>query len=584
MSDDDKESLKALVIYPEETRKAIFLAAQQPAALIRMKKIQERNAERFNEVISSKDRDTQRALWDLTRYPGLVEDMASVGPRSESRLVKALDSHPEIIRVRAMEMYNQQYSAVSRIAALKQDSDSEFKKLVGQYDLESQEAFEHLLNKPEVLSLLTDNMDLTVIVGDMYRQDPEGTLALATQMHEEVAEQNARELNDWRSSLEDDPEAMAQYEEASEEFATEFVDDDVYYSEQEDPVQESSENRSSDQDSEVVVKEVHHYHYNYPYWFSYPRWYNYAVWRPFPRRFHTWGFGWNAWGGWGARPGWNAWMGWNWGMPSPYFMSWYYSYPYHYYRYPNLACQYSAFTHRNRSSINPVVRSTRQWHQANSDVLPERLNPSDRASLNAVRELGKLETQRSTHNRLNPSDQLSRGEMIERGRKDYPTLANNAGIKGNSRTGAGSGTANKATRSESSANATRTSRVNRTNSSARANQTRTVNSSRGTKSTKSTARGSGARTNTGSNRVDTRKSSSRPASVRSNSSSRSSTSRARPTPTRSVQRSSGSKTRTSSAGSNRSRGVSSSPSRSSRSGSSRSTPSRSNSNNKSRGR
>lgn len=409
LSEEDQESLKALVMYPEETREAIFIASQQPAALIKMKKIQERTADSFNEVIATKDKDTQKALWDITRYPNLVEDLSNVGPNNESRAVKALQGHPEIIRTRALQMYDQQFAAVAKIASLRIEGEGAFHKLMKDYSPRTAEAMNKLLGQPEILGIMTESMDVTVTVGDMYRQDPEGTMVMAAKLNEEVAAENAKELNDWRERLENDPDAMEEFTESTEEFLKEHEEDDVYYSEQEKTLNGGTD---KDEGTEGNVKEVHHYyHYSYPYWFGYPRWYYYPRWRPYPWRY-DWGWSFNiGWGGWSV-----------WGMPSFYYMNWYFGYPYHYYNYPGLACHFSDHYYRHRSSLSSVSTSTGRWHQENKAILPSRLNPSDPQSREAVKQLGRMETDRAVYNRNNPENELSKTAYLSREKTKYPVL------------------------------------------------------------------------------------------------------------------------------------------------------------------
>lgn len=414
LDDEDKESLKALVMYPSDTREAIFVAAQQPAALIKMKKIQDRTAEAFNEIIQSKDKDTQKALWDLTRYPGLMDDLADVGKNNESKAVKVLQDHPEIIRTRALQMYDQQYAALSRMASLKKEGDAAFTTLMKDYSPMTSEALSELLENPEILGLMTESMEVTVTVGDMYRQDPAGTLALAEELNKEVAEENARELSDWRKQLESDPDAMKEFEEATEDFMNEHEEDDVYYSEEEAKVVEGQSQRDVRTNADAQTQEVHHYyHYSYPFWFGYPRWYHFPRWRPYPWRY-DWGWSWNV--GFGR---WNVW-----GMPSYYFMNWYFGYPFNYFNYPGLACHFSTHYYRHRNSLSGVSRTTQQFHAQNASVIGRKqLDPSDASSRELVKELGRMETSRIAHNRNNPEQELGKREYLALERDKYSTLA-----------------------------------------------------------------------------------------------------------------------------------------------------------------
>jgi hypothetical protein len=205
---------------------------------------------------------------------------------------------------------------------------------------------------------------------------------------------------------------MAEFEEATEDFMNEHEEDDVYYSEQEARAEEQKIEDTGTTDP--GAQEVHHYyHYSYPFWFGYPRWYYYPRWNPYPWRYD---WGWSVgFGGWAI-----------WGMPSFYFMNWYYGYPYHYYNYPGLACHFSDHYYVHRNSLSSVSTTTERWHQDNRDVIQGRLDPGDPGSREAVRELGKMETQRAAYNRNNPDDKLGRREFLASSEEDYRVLAERA--------------------------------------------------------------------------------------------------------------------------------------------------------------
>ncbi|MCB0793891.1 MAG: hypothetical protein KDB88_04070, partial [Flavobacteriales bacterium] len=129
LGQEDQESLRSLVMYPAETRAHILEAATQPGALIKMEKIQERSSEAFNAVIDGKDQETQRALWDLTRYPGLVNALVGAGPGKTSSLDAALKDFDPIIHARARELHGSEFASLEQIAAIQRESDAAFDEM-----------------------------------------------------------------------------------------------------------------------------------------------------------------------------------------------------------------------------------------------------------------------------------------------------------------------------------------------------------------------------------------------------------------------------------------------------------------------
>lgn len=415
LSTEDMESLKSLVMYPGETRAEILEAATQPSALIKMEKIKDRTSTAFNDMIEGKSTSTQQALWDLTRYPGLVDALVAAGPGKTTKLDAALTDFDPVIHARAKEMHGSEFNTLEGISRLNRESEAAFEGVMTAYPQTTQKALRGLLDHPEVLSILTEKMDLTVTVGDMYRRDPKGTLQMADSLNQVVEAENAEELAAWKERLENDPKAREEFKKSTEEFEKAQVPDDVYYDSKE------SEKQRSANGSDVVEERVveHHYYHNYPYWFSYPRWYSYPRWRPYPW-WYDWGFYYGWGGGWGV--GWGFW-----GMPSFYYMNWYFGNPWHHYNYPGLTCQYMNHYYGHRNSLGSISVSAETWHRDNAAVLPDDLSSRNPQQQEAIREFGKLEADRQTYNRANPDRPLDQTTYLRANSDRFNTLAEQAG-------------------------------------------------------------------------------------------------------------------------------------------------------------
>lgn len=105
-----------------------------------------------------------------------------------------------------------------------------------------------LTQHPEILSILADNLNMTIVLGDLYNRDPEQVIALTDSLAIEAARRNAQELEDWKQGLAEDPEALQQLEAAARNYAE---DNDYAREDYDRPV-----------DQRQV--EVHHHHYQYP--------------------------------------------------------------------------------------------------------------------------------------------------------------------------------------------------------------------------------------------------------------------------------------------------------------------------------
>ena len=104
-----------------------------------------------------------------------------------------------------------------------------------------------MIQYPEILDLLTQNIELTLLGGDLYKKAPDLVIQHADSLNLVISRQNAIELENWKSALENDPKAMEDLKLATQEFADEYdyeeeditagkekeVIDDLYYDEEE---------------------------------------------------------------------------------------------------------------------------------------------------------------------------------------------------------------------------------------------------------------------------------------------------------------------------------------------------------------
>lgn len=182
-----------------------------------------------------------------------------------------------------------------------------FETLIQPYPEKAQTAIRELVKMPEVLSILVDNIDLTILVGDVYQNDPDWLQEKARVLNIAVVRSQAEELEDYKKQLEEDPEAYQEMLEAADLFA------------------KDNHIPKSQQQPETTVKVV----YSYPYWYGYPYWYTYPYWAPVPYYYHT---------GFYIGPGGVVVVI---GLPSYHYVHWHYAY------YPHRHVHLHAHYHRH---------------------------------------------------------------------------------------------------------------------------------------------------------------------------------------------------------------------------------------------
>ncbi len=404
LEEEDKEAIEALVLYPEETRDAILEATLHPELLIRLRALQNETMTKFDAVLNKYSQETQEMLWDLTRYPGLIRQMAALRRTDRQGLNRLLENYPEVIHKRATTAFDNYYDDLLAIEIIQNSSDATFEALLSNYHESTRNAYHALLKLPEVLTILTDNIDLVVLTGDLYRKNPALVRAKADSLHLLVARQQAQDFSDWKESVEKNDAIRDDLLATSQEFAEahEYEYDDLYCDYEDDIYYKP------DQEAKIIIHEYYYYHY--PYWFGYPRWYVYPRWRPYP----YW---------------------WEWGfyvgpsrqivvihLPSYYFVNWYFYYPHHHYYYPRVTDHFVRYYNYHPRPVNSITVGVNTWRNNNREVINNAWLENEQNRLERIQEFGKFEWERRRYNEDHQDASLDPYEFYDKNARKYPNI------------------------------------------------------------------------------------------------------------------------------------------------------------------
>ncbi len=402
LTQEEEEAIDALVLYPKETRVAILEATLYPEVLIKIENIQSRTKAEFQALLEAFPQSTQELIWDLTRYPDMITKLIEKKQDAELTWEILFSKYPEVIHNRMQEAYEQHYTVLQSIQSLNEQADHAFEELLFPYPNTTQSALQHLLPLPEVLSILTDNIRLAVLAGALYRNEPERLLAQVDSLHLEVARQNAKELENWKAGLENDPKAMQQLKASAEAFSTEYTYDDAFYDFGEDDVYYRERPRDR------IAHDYYFYHF--PYWFGYPNWYHYPRWRLSPY-WYDWGFYFG--------PDRSIVIV---NLPSFHFTHWYFYSAQHHHRWAHLSAHFTRHYHAHPRIGSSITTGITVWQQRNRNLVTRDWLVDDGNLTQRYREFGKFEAQRSKYNRSHPRATLNQREFIERNSRRYPQM------------------------------------------------------------------------------------------------------------------------------------------------------------------
>jgi len=396
LADENKKSVEALALYPAEARLAIIEAAKYPEVLIKMNNARQKTSAAFRTLIEDFPRSTQEVFYDIARYPGMMRQLVEK-QESPAAIREVLKQLPEKQRAEAYDVVRDQMRTLLKINELDQTSRNTFEDLIAGYPAPAQTAFRQLVALPEVLEILNEDLRFTVLVGDVYRADPAWVIQKTDSLNLAVARTHAEELEDWKKSIENDPQAQQELEAASREYATEYgydtedyPGDDLYY--------------EDDYARRTTVVE-----YYYPWWFGYPWWYPAPCWRPYP-----W---WYDWGFYHHQHTFVVIY-----MPSWHFMDWYFYHPQHHYHYSHLSSHFVNHYYGHRHSGTTISMGVGAWRENNRAVISDEWLKDKTRLPGRMKEYGQFEEGRQQYNTRNPKNPVTQEVFLEKNARKYPEL------------------------------------------------------------------------------------------------------------------------------------------------------------------
>ncbi|MGZ3862134.1 MAG: hypothetical protein ACXVPN_11460 [Bacteroidia bacterium] len=409
LSSDDSTALLTVASYPDSIRYRVMLACQKPEVLVKTEALQKSTSQSFRELVSNFSQSEQQEFWNLSRYPALVNEVVTGGKKSKEELESISAGYPSELKKTILDAGRKHYEVLTEINNLRINSQKEFEGILSAYPEQTQTAYRGLLDHPDVLNTLSTNMHLAVMLGDMYRSNPQQLTYLLDSVKTEHKKQSSKDLEEWKNGLENNPEAKKEMEQAAKEFtkekgADDYYVDDVYntgpaYDKPTAPVY------TNPPDVNIVVQP-------YPYWFGYPWWFDYPYWYPYPYWYNC-GFYWG--------PAGIVYLG----FPSPYFMHWYFFHPYHHYYYSNFSdyCVGYHYQHYGpryqRTGFNSEIQ---RWTRANEPNLPKGYFKPDGQRAGRIKELGRFEMDYHNSTKGVFGRNISRPEFLQNNSNYYPHL------------------------------------------------------------------------------------------------------------------------------------------------------------------
>ena len=217
----DRSSFESIAVYPELVRELVFSAAMYPGAIVKMGDIQAKSSQQFSQLLNGYSDADKEATWNLVRFPRLIDELVDGGPKTKGRIRTILRQYPKEIHNTALMLGQREYGLLEQIARLNRTTEGTFENLIYQYSEKTQNNLRQLLQYPELLTLLRTDLDLAVLLGEAYREDPDQLRARAASLHLALAQQQATSVPaDYYKSTDDG--ASEDYSEIADIYAARY--------------------------------------------------------------------------------------------------------------------------------------------------------------------------------------------------------------------------------------------------------------------------------------------------------------------------------------------------------------------------
>jgi hypothetical protein len=365
VQDEDRNALEALALYQDPVRSAILEMARHAHVLIALEGIQTRTRTEFQDRIEGLPEAEQEQLWELVRYPDLIADLVAGGRPTRAELEEIAERYPEEVRSSVLALGRGHRALLLEAHQLHSAAEADFEAVMRELHPLSADAFRTGLEHPEVLEILVTRMRLTVVLGEVSRRDPENLDRALSALANETATRTALAREEWIRTLEEDPEARRELEEAARVYA------------EEEGLEYEVETLSYASPRVTVVVRP------YPYWFGFPAVYagfydsyyygDYPyAWYWYPHHRHHYGFYY--------RPGRQIVV---YNFPSHSFLSWYFHRSHHLH-YRHLSDRLFHHHSVHRYSHDRVASYVEGWKQpkrradvrSREELRPTRIWPS----------------------------------------------------------------------------------------------------------------------------------------------------------------------------------------------------------------
>jgi hypothetical protein len=219
IAEQDRRAMEAIVLYPEEDRIAIFKACMYPETIVKLNRIRTRAIAGFESATATLNKQEQAALRTAVRNPEALKALSAGGSREQ--ILAGFKNVPNDLALAAVGLISREEGkkAIAATERLYNDALLAMDEVIAAHPEDTRNAMKHLLRTPEVFAILADFLDQTVLVGAIYKKDPEFAIQRSAELHNQALDRNQKNLQDWYSSFQKNPNLWKEMKTAANTYA-----------------------------------------------------------------------------------------------------------------------------------------------------------------------------------------------------------------------------------------------------------------------------------------------------------------------------------------------------------------------------
>ncbi len=259
---------RAISVYPADVRQASQTTLSYPGTLVQLGQIQAKSSADFKKLSESLSPDLQKKLWQVVRYPRLLQDLVDLGPNGNN--ASLISNYPKATQEAAKELAKSNFEVLRQSAEIGNKAQGQFGSAIQGLPAPAVAAFQSVAGHSEIFQVLNQALGLSKIDPSAFKKNPQPLTQEAQKLSGLIAAAPpSSPQKTIKGGAGDNPQAVATLNKADQSF-------------------EAQNDYELDQDPHPKGARVANVGYTpyasvfEPVGWAYPFWFGWPTWDPFP--------------------------------------------------------------------------------------------------------------------------------------------------------------------------------------------------------------------------------------------------------------------------------------------------------------